>query len=209
MINTKERILTASKELFNKYGVANTNLRKISAHIGISQGNLNYHFNKREDILESLYFEMVLEFDKRIKNSVNKSLTLKTIYDESKISMRRMFEFRFIWLDIHHIIRENKSIKAHFLTAQTHRLKGLEVAFDILKSQNIIREEQFKNEFVHLFHRLISYGNFWISSTEMYEPSIKKINIEEKHSIYFEMFFPYLTYVGKAEFFQLISINEG
>jgi len=37
----------------------------IAMELGMSSVNLNYHYKKREDILESFYFEIVKSFDKR------------------------------------------------------------------------------------------------------------------------------------------------
>ena len=46
---TRERILDASRHLFNEKGYSTTTLAEIAASIGISQGNLTYHFpTKRE-----------------------------------------------------------------------------------------------------------------------------------------------------------------
>jgi AcrR family transcriptional regulator len=46
----------------------------IALELNMSSGNLNYHFKKREDIFEALYFEMVLEFDERIESLRNMDL---------------------------------------------------------------------------------------------------------------------------------------
>ena len=64
MSKTKERIKSIAKKLFNEQGIADITMRKIALAAGMSVGNLNYHFKKREEVLEALYFEMVEVFDK-------------------------------------------------------------------------------------------------------------------------------------------------
>ena len=63
MKNTKDRILDTSLELFNSLGLSKVTLRTIANKMGISQGNLNYHFKKREEIIETLYFQLVQNID--------------------------------------------------------------------------------------------------------------------------------------------------
>lgn len=48
--NTPDRILEASRQLFNEKGYAATSLSEIAAQIGISQGNLTYHFPSKSDL---------------------------------------------------------------------------------------------------------------------------------------------------------------
>lgn len=63
MNNTKQKILIKSLELFNSKGVSKTSLRTIADEVEISVGNLQYHFKKREDIIEALYFQLVEKMD--------------------------------------------------------------------------------------------------------------------------------------------------
>jgi len=53
--STREAILQTSQKLFNERGVYNVTLRQIATETNMSQGNLNYHFKKREDILKELF----------------------------------------------------------------------------------------------------------------------------------------------------------
>ena len=56
--NTKLEILRVAKELFNERGYNDVSTQNIADAMGISKGNLNYHFNKKEDIIEAVVEEM-------------------------------------------------------------------------------------------------------------------------------------------------------
>jgi len=47
---TPDKILEASRRLFNEKGYAATSLSEIAAAVGISQGNLTYHFPAKSDL---------------------------------------------------------------------------------------------------------------------------------------------------------------
>ena len=59
MSETKLKIIKQALHLFNNNGTSNVSLRAIAKETGISIGNLQYHFKKREDIIEALYFQLV------------------------------------------------------------------------------------------------------------------------------------------------------
>ena len=50
-ITTANRILDASRRLFNDKGYAATTLTEIATDVGISQGNLTYHFPTKRDLV--------------------------------------------------------------------------------------------------------------------------------------------------------------
>jgi AcrR family transcriptional regulator len=53
-LTTRERILDTSLRLFNDKGYAATTLAEIASHIGISQGNLTYHFPTKRQLVAEL-----------------------------------------------------------------------------------------------------------------------------------------------------------
>lgn len=61
-LSTKERILNASVRLFNEHGVDAVRLQQIAEEIGISVGNLAYHFKTKDAIIESVYEQVLDEF---------------------------------------------------------------------------------------------------------------------------------------------------
>lgn len=55
---TRERILDASRRIFNEKGYAGTKLAEIASSVGISQGNLTYHFPTKRQIVAELQKRM-------------------------------------------------------------------------------------------------------------------------------------------------------
>lgn len=51
---TAQRILETARLLFNRFGVPNVSTTSIAAELGISPGNLHYHFPSKNDLLDAL-----------------------------------------------------------------------------------------------------------------------------------------------------------
>jgi AcrR family transcriptional regulator len=60
-LNTKQKIIKASIELFNQHGMCNVRLQQIADEIDISVGNLAYHFKNKEAIIYSINEELYKE----------------------------------------------------------------------------------------------------------------------------------------------------
>ena len=60
---TRERILEVCRTLFNERGPAEVTTSEIATGVGISEGNLHYHFRRKEQIVIALFdqFEAALE----------------------------------------------------------------------------------------------------------------------------------------------------
>jgi len=194
MKNTKEVILKTALELFNKEGLAKVTLRTIANKMGISQGNLNYHFKKREDIIDALYFQLVHGIDEKMSK-----------YEDSSIGLQSLcfYEYRFFMLDFVQIMRENGKIKKHYLQLTKLREGQFMMLFNFLIKNNVLRKEVLPNEYLFLYKRFQILGDFWISSAAVNESRLNKKIITEYSKILNQGIFPYLTDKGKKEYYEL------
>ena len=55
---TRDLILLTAKRLFNTYGVQVISANRVADEMGISTGNLHYHFRTKNEIIYALYKEM-------------------------------------------------------------------------------------------------------------------------------------------------------
>lgn len=205
MKNTKEVILKTALKLFNSDGLPKVTLRTIANDMGISQGNLNYHFKKRDDIIEALYFQLVHKIDEKMSENQNKTIELATLFNLSDTIMEGFYKYRFFLLDFVQVMRENKKIKTHYLQLSTKRAQQFLFLFNILIENDILQKEVLPNEHAFLYKRFQILGNFWISSAEVTHSRLSKKMIKEYSHIIHQSIFPYLTEKGKKEYYRLVE----
>ena len=63
--DTRERILAAALELFSERGYAGTNIRELSASLGMGKSSLYRHFESKEAIWNALLDEMIAYYGAR------------------------------------------------------------------------------------------------------------------------------------------------
>ncbi|NVK52342.1 MAG: TetR family transcriptional regulator [Flavobacteriaceae bacterium] len=200
MKNTKEIILDTALELFNSRGLAKVKLRTIANEIGISQGNLNYHFKKREDVIEALYFRLVESISHNMSKNSESTNFIKVLFGMSKSVMLDLYTYRFIMLDFVQVMRENEKINKHFQELKTQREKQFLAFFDILINTGLMRNEVLPNEYKNLYIRLQILGDFWISSAEIDKKKLTKASIAMYAEIMNQTIYPYLTKKGRKEY---------
>ena len=57
--DTKERILNAALKMFSEYGYAGTNIRELTASLGLGKSSMYRHFESKEQIWNTLLDEMI------------------------------------------------------------------------------------------------------------------------------------------------------
>ena len=140
--NTYTRIIDASLALFNEEGERNISTNHIAAHLGISPGNLYYHFRNKDEIIVQLfkrYSEALLEYlnDTALPSSVEDSINyMAGIYDV-------MWEYRFLFSDVNTLLaRSSELLGEHNNFTQAKVSPLLVNLLSQLNGLNIIRADQ-------------------------------------------------------------------
>ena len=63
--DTKERILRTALEMFSRNGYAGTNIRELTASLGLGKSSMYRHFESKEQIWDTLLDEMIAYYGER------------------------------------------------------------------------------------------------------------------------------------------------
>lgn len=108
---TRDRILEASLVLFNEDGLAGVSTHRIAAALGISPGNLHYHFKAKELIVATLF----RHFEERVGACMDAAAEVDAL-DDVWLSLHLIFEtinaYRFIYRDADYLLNEYPGLEA-------------------------------------------------------------------------------------------------
>lgn len=124
---TAERILEVTLELFNRFGEPNVSTTLISAELGISPGNLYYHYPAKDELINSLFDR----YEKAVTELLNASDGVRNVED-AWFFMHTLFEliwqYRFLYRDLNDLLSKNHHLETHIqglLKNKTRAVKSL------------------------------------------------------------------------------------
>ena len=86
--DTKERILSAALEMFSQNGYAGTNIRELTASLGLVKSAMYRHFESKEEIWNSLLDEMITYYDERFGSPEHLPPVPESLEDMVKMTMQ-------------------------------------------------------------------------------------------------------------------------
>jgi AcrR family transcriptional regulator len=92
-MNTKDAIIDKARELFNAEGTARVSTNHIAAALGISPGNLYYHYRNKTEIVRALFARFEAESDSVWQDALVTSVGELEVVLERHFAACAPFEF--------------------------------------------------------------------------------------------------------------------
>lgn len=160
---TRLKILKTSQQLFNSKGFAVTSVNDIATAIGISKGNVTYHFPTKRDIANALIFsarEMTLEHRSR-----QRSTDIAEDYIGHVVfAMTLTWDFQFVFRDLEEFADSNEGRRMEYkadyleLTALLKRVK----------QEGLFRKDV-ESHLEQLTRTLWILGRYWMNYVREFE----------------------------------------
>ena len=127
--DTKERILETALQMFSQNGYAGTNIRELTASLGLVKSSMYKHFESKEAIWNALLDQMIAYYDERFGSSehlppvpdsleglvqMTMGMVNFTVHDERIIKTRKV-----LTLEQFRDVRARGLATRHFLTGLT------------------------------------------------------------------------------------------
>ena len=129
---TAERILEVTLALFNRFGAPNVSTTLIAAELGISPGNLYYHYAARDALVNTLFDR----FEGALTELLHASDDVRDVED-AWFFMHSLFEliwqYRFLYRDLNDLLSKNRRLETHFQSVLTHKTRAIKALLEGLR----------------------------------------------------------------------------
>ncbi|GKS75196.1 TetR/AcrR family transcriptional regulator [Acidovorax sp. SUPP950] len=121
---TAERILESTLELFNRFGEPNVSTTAISAELGISPGNLYYHYPAKDELVNVLFsryeaaLNELLDAADSVRDVEDAWFFLHTLFE-------LIWQYRFLYRDLNDLLSRNRRLETHFQTLLGRKTQAL------------------------------------------------------------------------------------
>lgn len=196
-MSTKDKILDTALELFNTQGIEAVTVRHIAQVMGISHGNLQYHYANTDLIIQALYNRLASGFDALlIAIPESPSDKMNAFRQSVTASFELIYEFRFIFLHFVEIGRRIPAITKHYKENLRKREPQFLYIFGMMQQQGIMRKD-IPEDILKLFvHQLFIVTDFWLSGNEITLQLKGKKALKYYTGLFWGMFYPYFTAKG-------------
>ena len=127
-MDKKRQILITARALFNEKGYHQVKMRDISNELGISVGNLTYHYKKKQDIIQAIHQEVYENL-----SEIHEVETLSDLMNLLRSMIRTIFDEKYYFND-----RTIGDELPDFIEEQGHR--SVNVKGNVINGMKKLRE---------------------------------------------------------------------
>lgn len=179
-MKTRDKIIHASIALFNENGERNVTTNHIAAHLGISPGNLYYHFRNKEDIIYCIYEEYARKLLLDTIPTVSpEQKPLDTIISYMDAVFHAMSKFRFFYANLPVLLAKNPDLREKYVEVQHAIGKRVENMLLALREENMIVFTD--DELADLVSILRLVNTFWLSFYQT-----QRVEVDIDASVFYE-----------------------
>ncbi|GAB3400333.1 TetR/AcrR family transcriptional regulator [Massilia agilis] len=158
---TRERILELSLRLFNDFGEPNITTTVIAEEMGISPGNLYYHFRNKDDIVNSIF----AQFEAEIVRLLSVPAVRRSNPEDVWAYLHQMFEliwrYRFFYRDLNDLLSRNRTLELQFKAILDHKHKLARQLCEDLRSDGSL--EATDAEIGAMATNMVVVATYWLS----------------------------------------------
>jgi AcrR family transcriptional regulator len=159
--HTSERILDSSLSMFNAQGEPNVTTNHIADELGISPGNLYYHFRNKDDIVEQLFSRYEARIDDALLVPQDRLPNLEDIWLQLHLVFECLWEYRFLYRDLVDILARNRKLKLRFARIMTRGSASAAEMMQGLTRAGVMRASA--AEIGALAENVLLIATFWLS----------------------------------------------
>ena len=199
-MKTKDKIIATAIDLFNIHGTKAISTNHIAKEMGISPGNLYYHFRSKNDIIRSISDNFSNELGSVLK------IKLDTISDFSS-NLTSLFNsffkiqqsYQFLFLEGVHLTKQDSRLLDNYTNLRSlikkgyHELLSNLVKIKIMKRQSLnIIDDLLDAQWIIMW--------YWINHTILDRNTYDDFQIKKGIKLSFSIIKPQLTSIGKIAF---------
>ncbi|MDE2417519.1 MAG: TetR/AcrR family transcriptional regulator [Burkholderiales bacterium] len=209
---TAERILEVTLDLFNRFGEPNVSTTLISAEMGISPGNLYYHYPAKDELINSLFDR----YERSLNELLNASDNVRDVED-AWFFMHSLFEliwqYRFLYRDLNDLLSKNRRLETHFQFVLKNKTRSVKAMLDSMSRSGAVRVDS--REIEPTATSMVVVLTYWLSYEYVRDPrkalepeSAQAALMRGAHHV-LNLLIPYLEQGQREHLLSLVSAYQG
>jgi AcrR family transcriptional regulator len=203
---TAERILEVTLDLFNRFGEPNVSTTLIAAELGISPGNLYYHYPAKDALINSLFdryenaLGVLLPAAGDVRDVEDAWFFLHTLFE-------LIWQYRFLYRDLNDLLSKNRHLETQFQKVLHDKAHAVHAMLDGMSRAGAVRIAE--GELQPTATSMVVVLTYWLSFEYVRDPrrALESENAQRallrgaRHVLH--LLVPYLEQAERAHLLQL------
>lgn len=202
-MKTRDRILHISRTLFNEEGEADQSAVDIANVLGISPGNLYYHFKGKDAIIHALFDEFEEEMMMILRGSRGAITSIQDSWVYTYIIFEEIYDFRFFYRNLGALLARYPDLARRFGGLLGEKRTSIRSLLEDLRSADLISFAPAMSNMLE--EQMLMTATCWLSMDQ-----IEGNKLSSKHLIHktvYQMMTLIVPYMGEAGFAALKAMS--
>jgi len=203
-MKTKDKIIAKAIEMYNISGITNVSSRDVSKELGISHGNLEYHFKNKTVLLNAIY-EKMSEDISHVYRAEDMNIDPLEHFQNLLNELEKLQEtYSFFNLDVIEIARKYPEVKLKLDSTLHLRKNQTAVILSRFIDSAYFKPEIEQGYYQRLQHVIRILITFWKSQEEILV-SFSSAKTNEMSQHIWDLLIPHMTEKGYEVYLKLIK----
>jgi len=209
---TAQRILETGLDLFNRFGEPNVSTTLIASELGISPGNLYYHYPAKDALINRLHEAYELELGEVLSGA-------RGVRDVEGASafLHRLFEliwrYRFLYRDLNDLLSKNRHLETRFQQVLQNKQVAVRTLLDRMAEEGHLSIEPAEADL--LSRSMVVLVTYWLNYEYVGNPRValepahaqQSLSRGSRHTL--QLLVPYLAPTQRRHLLTLGTMDAG
>lgn len=195
-MKTRDRILDKAIELFNESGTGPVSTNHIAEALGISPGNLYYHFRNKEEIIRAIMERLFALWDEVFSIPGDRAPTLEDLRQLIQINFATLWDYRFVYRELIALLRRDPQLQRRYIEIRQRGFDGFRELFDAFVSAGVIARPAEPATVTKLAELCWLVSEFWVASLEISGQTVGQQQMLHGVELMMQVLTPYLPEAG-------------
>jgi AcrR family transcriptional regulator len=192
-MNTRERILDTALRLFNEAGTAAVSTNHIAEAMGISPGNLYYHFRNKEEIIRAIFEQQFAAWDHLYDFPDDRFPTLADLWQLVHATFTMNWSYRFIYRELIALLRRDDQLQGRWVEIRERGFSGFRELIDIFVAAGVLRSPGDPAVVTRLAELCWLISEFWLASVEVSGQTVDTAQMEHGIALMLQVLDPFVV----------------
>jgi AcrR family transcriptional regulator len=191
-MRTRDRILKMALDLFNESGTAAVSTNHIADALGMSPGNLYYHFRNKEEIIRALFEQQFAHTDAIYALPDDRLPTLSDLQGLVRITFAMAWDYRFIYRELIALLRRDDLLQRRWAEVRARGFAGFRELVALFVAAGVLRDPGDPAVVTRLAELCWLISEFWLASVEISGEQVDALQIERGIALMLQALSPYV-----------------